>query len=609
MCGIVGFIGKGESLGILVGGLQRLEYRGYDSAGIVYQNGSGLQAYKTKGTIKELVKILPDPLPEINIGIGHTRWATHGMPSSLNAHPHIIDGIAVVHNGIIENYRELRADLIEGGHTFVSETDTEVVPQLIVKYLRLDLSLPEAILEAIKDLTGSFALGIISEKHPDSLFAIRKGSPLVIGLNAGSNYLASDVPAILPYTKQFIFLDDGEVCHLTKDGVDIYHCNSKGMISIKKNITEINWTPTMAEKGGYDHFMLKEIYEQPQAITTTIGEWIEDPLRLLNELDLDAKNVMNMRRIQITACGTSYHAALIGKYILEHMVRVPCDVDIASEYRYREPIVEKGTLFISITQSGETADTLAAQREAKRRGASTMTICNVLGSTSAREADSVLYTHAGPEIGVAATKTFTVQMASLYLLALALGIRRGRLTRGESTTLISHISQIPGLIERALRMNAEIRELAKSFINTKGFLYLGRGINYPIALEGALKMKEISYIHAEGYAAGEMKHGPIALIEEGVPVVVVSPVDNVYEKTLSNIEEAKARGGTVIAVTDDRGCMEDKAQIVIEVPSTNPILSPFINIIPLQLLAYHAGVQKGCDVDKPRNLAKSVTVE
>jgi glucosamine--fructose-6-phosphate aminotransferase (isomerizing) len=610
MCGIIGYVGKKSSLPVLIDGLKRLEYRGYDSAGISYHNGNGIEVYKTRGKIKDLQEILPATLSGVNVGLGHTRWATHGAPSSRNAHPHTAGGVAVVHNGIIENYRELRALLTSEGQQFASDTDTEVIPQMISMYLKKGLQFREALREAVSQLSGTFAIGAMSETNPHTLFAVRQGSPLVIGQGEGECFLASDVPAMLPYTRRFLFLEDGQMCTINAEEIKLERFDSEDREPLENNIVEVDWTPSMAEKDGYDNFMLKEIYEQPSVLKNTLSEWIEDPLRLLDELGLSAEMIMGLRRLQMVACGTSFHAALISKYIVESIVRIPVDVEIASEYRYKKPIIESGhTLLVSITQSGETADTLAAQREAKDRGARTLTICNVVGSSAARDADAVLYTRAGPEIGVASTKSFTAQMAALCLLAIGLGIRRGRLFAGEANALKSQLSEMPARIEKILKKEPEIRGLAGTLTHASGFLYLGRGINYPVALEGALKLKEISYIHAEGYPAGEMKHGPIALVEEGLPVVVLAPVDNLYAKTLSNIEEVKARGARVIAVTDESTCLKDKANDVIKVPATHPALSAFVNVVPLQLLAYHIAVLKGCDVDQPRNLAKSVTVE
>lgn len=609
MCGIVGYIGKTGSLHVLVDGLKRLEYRGYDSAGIAFQNGNGLEVYKIKGKLKDLEQILPDPSQEITIGLGHTRWATHGAPSTINAHPHVVEGIAVVHNGIIENYRELRSLLESEGHRFLSETDTEIVPQLIAKYLRTGLPVRQAIRAALKQLRGSYALGIMCQQSPDTLYAVRKGSPLVLGVGSNEFYFASDIPAILPYTQKIIFMEDEQLCTLTGNDMDLRLVESDALVSSAAKVVVIDWSPAMAEKCGFDHFMHKEIFEQPQAVRNTMGERLEDPLNLIVDLGIHLQRKAGIRKLQIVSCGTSYHAGLVGKYVIERLAGIPVNVDIASEYRYRKPIMENNTLFISITQSGETADTLAAQREAQRMGARALTICNVVGSTAAREANSVLYTRSGPEIGVASTKTFTSQLAALYLLAIGMGYGRNHLDREELNTLQSHFVEIPALIEKTLQKDAEIKELARSLVRARDFLYLARGVNYPIALEGALKLKEISYIHAEGYPAGEMKHGPIALIDKDLPVVILASSNDLFEKIFSNIEEVKARGGRVIAVTDAPDGLRNKADDIIEVPATHPLFTPFVNVIPLQLLAYHVGVLRKCDVDQPRNLAKSVTVE
>jgi glucosamine--fructose-6-phosphate aminotransferase (isomerizing) len=608
MCGIVGYVGKRNAVPILLEGLKRLEYRGYDSAGIAFKNGKGLEIYKTIGKIKDLQTILPPQGTDASVGLGHTRWATHGAPSSRNAHPHISGGIAVVHNGIIENYKELRSHLTGEGYQFSSDTDTEVIPHLIASYLAKGLALMDAIREATAMLKGSYAIGILCDQFPDTLFAVRSGSPLVVALGEEEFLFASDIPALLPYTRKFIYLEDGQICKLAPGGIEVKTLHSMSALSVQDKIVEVDWSSSMAEKEGYEHFMLKEIYEQPKAVMDTIGEWIDDTGSLLQQIGI-AEKAQNLRRLHIVACGTSYHAGLVGRYIIEKFVRIPVNVDVASEYRYMDPIMTKGTLFITITQSGETADTLAAQREAKKRGALAFTICNVVGSSAAREADAVLYTRAGPEIGVASTKAFTSQMAALCLLGIALGIRKGKLHPLEIQTLKEMLKDLPRLIEKTLRTDAKVREIAKTLVDTKGFLYLGRGIHYPIALEGSLKMKEISYIHAEGYPAGEMKHGPIALIEEGVPVVFLAPLDSLHEKILSNIEEVKARGGRIIAITDAPAALKDKADDLIVIPSTHPAFLPFVSVLPLQLLAYHVAVLKGCDVDQPRNLAKSVTVE
>jgi len=609
MCGIVGYVGRKDAISLLVDSLKRLEYRGYDSAGIACQNGKGLEVFKTRGKIRDLQQILPGSCSGIRAGLGHTRWATHGEPSTRNAHPHVAGGVAVVHNGIIENYRDLKSRLVREGCRLSSDTDTEVIPHMISANLERGLSIEKAIEEALAQLRGTYALGIMSEAHPYTLFAVRKGSPLVVSMGDEEFFFASDIPAVLPYSRKFIFLEDGQICRLSPEGLDLRCMETGSKVPVSERITEISWNPSLAEKGGFDHFMLKEIYEQPRTVSDTFAEWVKDPRKLLDESGFSPEVILGLRRVHIVACGTSYHAGLIGKYLIEEIARIPVTVEIASEYRYKKPINERGTFFISITQSGETADTLAAQREVKQIGATTLTICNVLGSTSSREADFVLYTRAGPEIGVASTKAFTAQMTVLYLFAVALAAGRGKLHHKEESVLISYLLKIPELLKETLKKDREIREIARTLVHAKNFLFMGRGINYPVALEGALKLKEISYIHAEGYAAGEMKHGPIALIEEGLPVVVVVPKDNLFEKIFSNIEEVKARAGRVIAVTDSPESLDGKVDDLVEVPTTHHALFPFVNIIPLQLLAYHIAVMRGCDVDQPRNLAKSVTVE
>ena len=608
MSGIVGYVGKKDSLQLLFDGLTRLEYRGYDSSGIAFKNGSGIEVYKTPGSLKDLQKMLPTPLPIITIGIGHTRWATHGAPSTANAHPHTVKGVSVVHNGIIENYRELRTELEAAGHVFSSQTDTEVVPQLIARYLDRGLPIDEAIQHAVAHLRGAYALGIIHEGTPETLFAVCNNSPLVIGIGADAQYLASDVPALLPYTRNFIHLEDGHMAVLRSSGVDLKHVDSREPLPLEGKIVTNNWTPAMAEKQGYDHFMLKEIYEQPQGVMDTLREWLDDTNRLMDEMGISG-TIRDLRRLHIAACGTSYHAGLVGRYMIEKFVHLPVAVDIASEFRDMSPIIPKGTVLITITQSGETADTLAAQRVAKENGARTLTICNVVGSTTTREADSVLYTRAGLEIGVVSTKAFTAQLAALSLLGIALGAKKGKISNLEIQTLKPFLLDLPGLIRQALQTDEKVREIAKTLAGAKSMLYVGRGINYPVALEGALKMKELAYIHADGYPAGEMKHGPIALIEEGVPVVFLATIDGLHERILSNIEDVRARGGRVIVVTDSPAAFRNKADDMIVVPATHPALVPFVTIVPLQLLAYHVAVIKGCNVDQPRNLSKSITVE
>ncbi|MGE5173474.1 MAG: glutamine--fructose-6-phosphate transaminase (isomerizing) [Betaproteobacteria bacterium] len=608
MCGIVGFVGSHSSLAVLLDGLKRLEYRGYDSAGIAYQNGRGIEIYKTKGKILDLQQILPQSTPAIRIGLGHTRWATHGEPSTANAHPHSVDGVSVVHNGIIENYRQIRTTLESEGRVFLSQTDTEVIPHLIAKYLHLGHSIEEAVSETVSHLRGSYALGILHKDTPDTLIAVRKGSPLVIGIGTDSHYIASDISALLGRLDRYLYLDDGQMAVLRPDRLEVKDVASLEPQHHKGKIVTTDWTPAMAEKQGYDHFMLKEIHEQPQGVMDTLREWLDDTDRLLHELGI-AEAVSSLRRLHIAACGTSYHAGLVGRYLIEKFVRIPVVVDIASEFRYMSPVVPKGTLFITITQSGETADTLAAQREAREKGAHACTICNVVGSTSTREADSVLYTRCGPEIGVASTKAFTAQLAALCLLGIALGVRKGRLNKVEIDTLRHFLLDLPGLIQQTLKTDEAVRAVAKTLVEAKIMLCLGRGVSYPVALEGALKMKELAYLHAEGYPAGELKHGPIALIEKGVPVVLLAPIDSLHEKILSNLEEVKARGGRVIVITDSPAAFRNRADDIIVVPSTHPAFVPFVSVVPLQLLAYHIAALRGCNVDQPRNLAKSVTVE
>lgn len=609
MCGIIGYVGYRSAVPILFDGLKRLEYRGYDSAGIAFRNGRGIEVFKTKGKIGELEQLIPDPPRDVFIGIGHTRWATHGEPSSVNAHPHRSDSVVVVHNGIIENYRELKKYLSDSGKLFLSETDTEVIPHLLSDTMEKGLSLPEAIEDVVSRLHGTFALGIMSEHHPDTLFAIRKGSPLVIGCGDGEFYFASDIPAILPYTNKFIFLEDGHICALRNNDLALKICGSPERVLHEDSVVEMSWTPSMAEKNGFSHFMLKEIHEQPAAVLDTVRDWNYCAERLSEEIHLTVRTAFGLRGIHLVACGTSYHSAMVGRYIIQSLARIPVSVDIASEYRYMEPVIDHDNLYVFITQSGETADTLAAQREVKLKGVRTVSVCNVVGSASSREADCVLYTRAGPEIGVAATKTFTTQLAALCLFAVGLGIKKGRLDSREAAAFQAQIMKLPDLMDKILKNDQDIRAIARILSEARDVLYLARGINYPIALEGALKLKEISYIHAEGYPGGEMKHGPIALIEKGTPVVVIAPVDIHFEKIFSNIEEVRARGATVFVITDGAGHFAGKADSIIEVPSTHPLLSPFLNVVPLQLLAYYTGILRGFDVDQPRNLAKCVTVE
>lgn len=608
MCGIIGYIGIKNAIPIVMEGLKRLEYRGYDSAGIAYFSNNNIEVKRCKGKIRDLETIVRDCNVVSNLAIGHTRWATHGKPSDENAHPHRSDGIVIVHNGIIENYIELKQRLKVDGFSFLSETDTEVLCHLINKYSR-NLSLEEAVRSSLKDIKGAYAFAVISEKEPDKIVAVRKDSPLVIGLGDNEFFLASDVPAFLSYSNQVLFLENNEMAILHKEGVIITDFEG---VPLRKSFMTITWSHSMAEKSGYKHFMLKEIFEQPRAIADTFrGRIIPDKGEIvLEEFGITPEKIRDINKIYIVACGTSYHASIIGKYMIEDIARIPVEVDIASEFRYRNPVLADNALFIAITQSGETADTLAAIREVKRQGIPVMSICNVIGSTAARESDFVFYTHSGPEIGVASTKAFTSQIVALYLLAIAFGRYKDKLSVEDSSILLEDILHLPVKVEEVLEQDNEISELSKFFFKAKDFLYLARGIHYPVALEGALKLKEISYIHAEGYPAGEMKHGPIALIDEDLPVVIIAPLGRLYEKIVSNIEEVRSRGGKLIIITSkDNKSARDFSENVIFINESNEYLNTVLYTIPLQLLAYHIAVLRGCDVDQPRNLAKSVTVE
>ena len=609
MCGIVGYVGKDNAKDVIVDGLKRLEYRGYDSAGIALIVDGEIKVFKSAGKIRNFEIELNKLNLYSNIGIGHTRWATHGRPTSENAHPHTsCDGqIAIVHNGIIENYALLKEELLAKGHRFTSQTDTEVVVHLIEEELKTSESFFEAFLKAVNRLKGSFALCAITTKEPDKLFCARKDSPLVVGLGEDESFVASDVPAFLPYTNRVVFLDDGEVAVVDREGASFYDFSGA---PLTKEVVEIPWSLAQAEKGGYKHFMLKEIYEQPRGIADTISgntAWFR------GEVPLEGITPDSFNRIQIVACGTSYHAGLIAKFFIENLAGVPVEVDYASEYRYRNPIVDGKTLVIAITQSGETADTLAAMRLAKERGAKLLAVCNVIGSTATREADAVIYTYAGPEISVASTKAFTTQLTALFLFALWLGRERGVLSPERAEELYRSLLEIPSKVESFLNREKReevVKKIALEFYKSKDALYLGRNVNYPIALEGALKLKEISYIHAEGYPAGEMKHGPIALIDEKMPVIFVATKGKVYEKIVSNMEEVKARKGRVISVINPGSPEAEKlSEFTIEVPQVEELLSPLITVVPLQLFAYYIADFLGYDVDQPRNLAKSVTVE
>lgn len=609
MCGIVGFISKNKDVSFLIDGLKKLEYRGYDSAGVAVIKDGKIVIKRCKGKICDLEKKLTNFPLESNIGIGHTRWATHGQPAEKNAHPHQSGGVVVVHNGIIENYLHLKNMLLKEGYEFVSETDTEIIPHLINKFLKNEKNFTSAVRNALNMIKGSYAIAVINKDNPEKLIAARMSSPLVIGIANGEYYVASDVPAILSHTNEVIFLDDGEMAELTINGITITSIDGKKQV--KKSV-KINWSPMMAEKAGYKHFMLKEIFEQPQAVIDTIsGRISEDSGAVfLPDLNMSDSDIGKIKKITIVACGTSWHAALIGKFLIEETLRIPVEVDLGSEFRYRNPIIDESNLLLLISQSGETADTLAALKEGKKCGAKVVSICNVVGSSITRASDGVIYTHAGPEIGVASTKAFVTQITALYLFMLFFGNKKKLISKEQSKKIIQDLVLIPNQIKEILQQKETIDEIAKKYSNATDFLYLGRGINYPIALEGALKLKEISYIHAEGYPAGEMKHGPIALIDENLPVVVIAVHDKTYEKILGNIEEVKARSGKVIAITDKiSGELEDKADNIIKIPVNSPSLMPILTTIPLQLIAYSIADFKGTDVDQPRNLAKSVTVE
>jgi glucosamine--fructose-6-phosphate aminotransferase (isomerizing) len=626
MCGIVGYVGPKDVVSVILEGLRRLEYRGYDSAGIaVGAAGHGLELRRAPGKLRNLEEVIRQHPLRGTYGIGHTRWATHGRPTEENAHPHrdCTGRIVVVHNGIVENYLDLKRELAEEGHTFVTETDTEIIAHLIEQELRSAESsgktmlLEDAVRRAARRLTGAYAISVISADAPDTIVTARNGPPAVIGVGEGETFVASDVPGILHHTRMMYFLADGDVAILTPQGVKFTNLEGE---PVERKVEKILWDPIQAEKGGYKHFMLKEIFEQPRAVRdTTLGRIsMETGEVFLGEMKITDAHFRAATQINIAACGTSWHSALAGKYMIERLARIPVEVDYASEYRYRDPIADPHALGMLITQSGETADTLAAQREMIAKGSMTVAICNVVGSMVAREAHGTIYTHAGPEIGVASTKAFTAQLTALFLFALHLAQKRATLSGGESIALVDALSRIPGKIEEVLRQrDGTCRQLAKVFASASNFLFLGRGIHFPIALEGALKLKEISYIHAEGYPAGEMKHGPNALIDESLPVVVLATSDTSspesvlrYEKTLSNIQEVTARSGRVIAVaTEGNKQIHELVEHVIYVPHAPELLLPLIEVVPLQLLAYHIAVRRGCDVDQPRNLAKSVTVE
>lgn len=608
MCGIVGYIGKRNAQEVILQGLERLEYRGYDSSGIAINTEKGIQYKKFKGRLSVLKNYLKENPISGNLGIGHTRWATHGEPSDINAHPHLneTETIAVVHNGIIENYVSLREELISKGYKFKSQTDTEVVAHLIDSYYEGDLL--EAVFKAVDRLKGAYALGVIAKDNPDELVAVRNESPLVVGLGDGENFVASDIPALLKYTRKVYLLENGEIVHLTRDNVKVYSQNRE---EVKKEVFTVDWDIEAASKGGFDHFMLKEIHEQPQAIKETLLRRLDDNGRIkLDDIKLTKEDLDRINKIYIVACGTAYHAGLIGRFLIEKLAKIPVETDIASEFRYRDPFIDENTLFIAVSQSGETADTLAAIREAKSRGAWILSITNVVGSTVARESDDVFYTWAGPEIAVASTKAYTTQLIAFYMIALHMASLKGTITDEFYFSMIEKIKELPKKVEEILKKSEEIKEIADSIKDSKSAFYIGRGLDYQTSMEGALKLKEISYIHTEAFAAGELKHGTIALIEPGTPVIAVISQEKLYEKMLSNIQEVKSRGAYTIAIAKE-GIDEslNHADKTIYIPKVDDIFAPVLTVVPTQLLAYYTAVLRGNDVDKPRNLAKSVTVE
>jgi glucosamine--fructose-6-phosphate aminotransferase (isomerizing) len=611
MCGIVGYVGDKESAPILVSGLKKLEYRGYDSAGLAVVHRNQLNVVRSSGKLRNLENRVRVEPPSGTLGIGHTRWATHGRPSDENAHPHSYEGVAVVHNGIIENHLELKEELLKKGHTFASETDSEVFAHLISDELSGGKDLPSAVRAAVSRVKGTYGLAVVSAKDPNRIVCTKECSPMVVGLGRGQNFVASDVPALLEHTRDFVYLEEGDLAVLSADKVEIY--NKKGELA-NRPTRRVDWTPVMAEKSGHKHFMHKEMHEQPRAVADTLRGRV-----LLSESDvhfegwnLTQEMVKKLRRVTLLACGTSYHAGVAGRAMIESLARIPVEVELASEFRYRNPIIDETHLAVAVSQSGETADTLAALKEAKARGAVTMALCNVMGSAITREASFTVLTNAGPEIGVASTKAFTTQLSVLFMLAVKLGRLKGTLSPKEAQGQLTHLVQVPKMLEEVLKCEAQVKRIARTFMEAQDFLFLGRGPMHAVALEGALKLKELSYIHAEGYAGGEMKHGPIALIDDKLPVVVIAPREPrvAYEKIVGNIEEVRARGGKVIALIDeDDDQLEKLSDEAIRIPAAAALLAPLVATIPLQLLAYHVADLRGNDVDQPRNLAKSVTVE
>jgi glucosamine--fructose-6-phosphate aminotransferase (isomerizing) len=609
MCGIVGYIGKQDAAPLILESLRKLEYRGYDSAGIAVLNDGHITVRRCEGKLKNLENML-DRDPVIGtIGIGHTRWATHGRPSETNAHPHRAGDVVVVHNGIIENYLDLKEQLIDRGTKFSSETDTEIVAHLVAEKLSRGLDFLDAVKRSLKEIQGSYALLFLNQKDPQRLIVAKNSTPIVVGWGEGESFIASDIPALLDYTRKVAFLEDGEVAEVSVNSFRLF--NGKGK-SLQRPFKEITWDAVAARKGGYRHFMLKEIHEQPRAVADTFRGRIalSDGGVALEDIRLTASQVRRIKRMHLVACGTAWHACLIGKFMIEEIAQIPAEVDYGSEFRYRSPLMDPGSVLLMVSQSGETADTLASVEIARQKKATVLSICNVVDSSIPRKSDGVLYTHAGPEISVASTKAFTTQLTALYLLAVALGRQKGSLSRPQAKKLLADLMHLPKWLEETLKIEHEVEILARDLTHSSDFLYLGRGINYPIALEGALKLKEISYIHAEGYPAGEMKHGPIALIDEKLPVVVLLPRDRYFQKTLGNLKEVESRGGKVIILTDEKKIPAEIASFgILTLPKASHFLTPIVLSIPLQLLAYYIAVHRGTDVDQPRNLAKSVTVE
>ncbi|EQF29330.1 glutamine-fructose-6-phosphate transaminase [Clostridioides difficile CD160] len=610
MCGIVGYLGSRKAAEVIVEGLSKLEYRGYDSAGVAVNNSNGeeLNIRKFKGRLSVLAEDLEKNPIDGNLGIGHTRWATHGEPSDVNSHPHFNQSktIAVVHNGIIENYMEIKEELISEGVKFESQTDTEVIAHLVDKYYEGNLL--DAVYKTISKLRGAYALGVICKEHGNELVAVRKDSPLVVGVGEGENFIASDIPALLKYTRDVYFLENGEIVHLKDENVTVYDSNRN---LVEKEVFHVTWDVEAASKGGYDYFMSKEIHEQPTGVRETLERRLDDNGSIvLDSINISKEDLDKINKVYIVACGTAYNAGLLGKYAIEKFVNIPVITDIASEFRYSDPFVDENSLVILVSQSGETADTLAVLRDSKAKGARILSITNVVGSSIARESDDVFYTWAGPEVAVASTKAYTTQITSLYMIALDFAIKKGTINREFYDSMISKMKEIPSKIQEILDNEEYIKEIAKTVVSSDHAFYLGRGIDYSLAMEGSLKLKEISYIHAEAFAAGELKHGTIALIEKGTPVIAIATQEKLFEKMVSNMEEVRARGAYVVAIAQSHNKdVEKSADKIIYIPNSDDILSPILAVVPMQLLAYHVSVLRGCDVDKPRNLAKSVTVE